>query len=189
MANEKDKEVRAAGTSKFIDILAVIDTDYIKRTYGPKPNSTPNTPFDIDHNSEYMICINSRGTVKGQATADIEFQAYPGDHISFRATSADQNSDDAVILYNIQKFGGTDVFNRFVCNIVTRNRAVEPDPASINGLPPKFVTESFTSLDSVVARGGKENFQVCIAVYTTVKGQEQQLYGYYRWDPTITVNQ
>lgn len=173
-------------TAEQIDVLVVIDTEYIKNKF-PK-NSNPDAAQGIDHLSQYMICYSPRGIVSGQGTADLSFKANVGDNVSFRGTSIDQNSDDAVILYGIKYWKGDRVFNSFTTNIVSRNRAVQPDPSKPNGIPPIQTKQNFTSYDSKIGSGGTENFYVYIAVYTMGSdGQTQELYGYYYWDPQVVV--
>lgn len=170
-----------------IDILTVVDTEYIKKNYGPN-NNDKSKPKGIDHNSQFMICTGARKINGGQGTADLDFNANVGDFVSFRGTSIYQNSDDAVIVYGIKLNSGVDVFNQFVPNSITREGAVQPDPKSSDGLPALKVKENFLSLDSKVAKKGKEAFLVYIALYTLADdGETQNLYGYYYWDPTITV--
>lgn len=173
-------------SSEQIDILVVIDTEYIKKNFSK--NTDPNNAQAINHSSQYMICYSPRGIVSGQGTADLSFKANAGDNVSFRGTSIQQNSDDSVILYGIKYWKNDKVFNTFVTDIVTRNRAVQPDPNQLNGIPPILTSQNFTSYDSKIARGGTENFYVYIAVYTLASdGQKQELYGYYYWDPQIVV--
>jgi len=179
----------ALASAVTVDILTVVDTEYIKSHYGPNNNDKTN-PRGIDHNSQYMICTGARKIISGQGTADLSFQANVGDYVSFRGTSIYQNSDDAVIVYGIKLNSGTPVFNQFVTNSVTRNYAAQPDPnsPSYDGLPAIKVKQNFLSLDSKVKQSGTEAFLVFIALYTLADdGQTQNLYGYYYWDPTITV--
>lgn len=174
-------------SANFMDILTVIDTEYIKKNYGPNNNDKSN-PRGIDHNSQFMICTGARKINSGQGTADLDFNANVGDYISFRGTSIYQNSDDAIIIYGIKFQSGVEVFNQFVPNSITREGAVQPDPKSSDGLPALKVKQSFLSLDSKVANKGRESFLVYIALYTlSDDGETQNLYGYYYWDPTITV--
>jgi nematocidal protein AidA len=179
----------ANASAVTVDILTVINTEYIKSHYGPNKNDKTN-PVGIDHSSQYMICTGARKIIGGQGTADLSFQANVGDYVSFRGTSIYQNSDDAVIVYGIKLASGTPVFNQFVTNLVTRNYAAQPDPnsPSLDGLPALKVKQNFLSLDSKVKQSGVEAFLVYIALYTLADdGQTQNLYGYYYWDPTITV--
>jgi hypothetical protein len=179
----------AMSSAQDIDVLIVIDTEYIKSHF-PSPSQDPAQPTGIDHSSQYMIAYDPRGVIGGQGTADLNFRAFPGDRVRFRGVSIYQNSDDAVIIYGIQFWSGDSVFNQFTPNLVQRNRAVMPNVTTPNGLPAIQAQLSFTSLDTTVQKSGTENFYVFFALYTTGNdGQTQNLYGYYYWDPTCTVPQ
>jgi len=174
-------------SAEQINILVVIDTDYLIKNY-PNPSKDPAKPTGTDHNSQRMICYSPRGGVSGQGTADLEFSANVGDLVSFTGTSIYANSDSAVIVYGIRYWKGDQVFNNFVTNLITRNRAVMPDPSKPNGVPPTLQKISFASYDSKVRSGGTENFYVDIAVYKLASdGQTQELFGYFYWDPKIKV--
>lgn len=178
-----------AASAEQIDILVVIDTEYIKRTYGPNSHAKTE-PVGINHSSQFMISTGARKILGGQGTADLSFQANVGDNVSFRGVSIYEDSDDAVIVYGIKHWSGDKVFNQFITNSVTRKYAAQPDPdsPSMDGLPAKKVSQSFQSLDSKIRQAGVENFYVYIALYTLANdGQTQDLYGYYYWDPQITV--
>jgi hypothetical protein len=174
-------------SSQEIDILVVIDTDYVKSNY-PNPSQDPNNPTGIDHNSQHMIVSNTNA-ISGQGTADLNFSAKAGDEVSFRSTSISQNSDDAVIIYNIKYWSGDQVFNTFVYDAVTRQQAVVPNYNSANGLPANTANITFSSFDSKVKSTGTENFYVQFALYQLDpnNSNNQILFGYYYWDPTITV--
>ncbi|MBR8842173.1 MULTISPECIES: inclusion body family protein [Pseudoalteromonas] len=177
-------------SSESINVLIVIDTEYVKAHY-PHPSQDQNSPTPIDHNSEFMIASDPRGIVSGQGTAVLNFRANAGDNVSFSGTSIYGNADDAVIIYGIKQFGGTQVFNTFVTNSVNRTEAAVPNVNSgnNNGLPAAHVSTNFMTLDSKVRNSGTENFQVQFALYTlSSDGQSQSLLGYYQWDPTITVS-
>jgi hypothetical protein len=176
-----------SASSENINVMIVIDTDYVKTHYS-NPSQNSNKPTGINHNSQFMICTNTRGIISGQGTADLNFKANVGDFVSFRGVSIYGNSDDAVIVYGINHWSGDQVFNQFVPNLVERKYAVVPDPDTSNGLPAKKLLVDFTSLDSRVRKAGRENFYVYFALYTLANdGETQNLLGYYYWDPTITV--
>jgi len=180
-------EAEFNSSAQEINVLVVIDTDYVRSHY-PNPSQDPNNPTGIDHNSQHMIVSNANA-ISGQGTADLNFSARAGDNVSFRSTSIYQNSDDAVIIYNIKYWSGDQVFNSFVYNAVTRQQAVVPNYDSQNGLPANFASITFSSFDSKVRNTGTENFYVQFALYTIDpnNSNKQVLYGYYYWDPTITV--
>lgn len=173
-------------SSQDINVLVVIDTEYIKKMYGP--NSNKNAPQGINHSSQFMICTGSRGIISGQGTADLNFRANPGDTVDFTGVSIYDNSDDAVIVYGINYWQKDHVFGNFTSNLVTRNRAVMPNNDSPDGLPATPTKLTFASYGAKVQNSGTEDFYVNIALYTLADdGQTQNLYGYYYWDPTITV--
>ncbi|MDR3390871.1 MAG: inclusion body family protein [Sulfuriferula sp.] len=174
-------------SAQAINILIVIDTEYVKQTY-PNPSKDSTKPTGINHSSQFMICTGSRGIISGQGTADLNFKANVGDYVAFTGTSIYDNADDAVIVYGINYWSGTKVFNAFVPDMVTRTKAVMPDPNTAAGIPPLQTKISFSSLDSKVASAGTENFYVYFGLYTlAADGETQQLFGYYYWDPTVTV--
>jgi nematocidal protein AidA len=182
-------EILFQASAQNINILIVIDTEYVKKTHPKQTNPNMQQPAGIDHSGQFMLCTGSRGIISGQGTGDLNFRANPGDFVQFTGVSIYENSDDAVIVYNITKYGGTDVFNQFVPNVITRKNAVAPDPATENGLPAIHTQLNFNSFDSKVRNGGTENFNVAFALYTLDDdGETQSLYGYFYWDPTITVS-
>lgn len=175
-------------SSQQINVLVVIDTEYVKTNYS-NPSKDPSHPTGINHSSQFMIVTGSRGIVSGQGTADLNFRANPGDYVAFTGTSIYDNSDDAVIIYGIQYWKGDQVFNQFVPNMVTRTGAVQPNPETQNGLPAVSGKINFSSYDSKIRNQGTENFYVVFALYNlAANGENQELFGYYYWDPTITVS-
>lgn len=187
MASESQIDLLA--TTQQVNILVVIDTEYVKSQV-PTPSKDWKKPTGINHNGQFLLCTGSRGPVKGQGTADMEFMAYPGDLVSFAGTSIYDNSDDAVIVYEIKHYQGDQVLNYpFTYNTLVRNGAAQPNPESPdhNGLPAIQQRENFPSLDSRVKQSGREGFGICFGLYNLVGGQKQELYGYFWWDPFITV--
>ncbi|MDD3224119.1 MAG: inclusion body family protein [Clostridium sp.] len=174
-------------SNEDINIMIVIDTDYVKQTY-PNPSQIMDNPTGIDHTSQFMICTSPRGIISGQGTADLNFKANPGDHVSFRGTSIYGNSDDAIIVYGIKHWQGNKVFNNFTTDLVERNRVAMPNIDSDNGLPAITAVGDFISYDSQVRKSGQENFYVQFALYDLQEdGNTQKLVGFYYWDPGITV--
>ncbi|AMO99935.1 inclusion body family protein [Collimonas arenae] len=176
-----------AASPQQVNVLVVIDTEYVKKNY-PNPSKDQNHPTGINHSSQFMICTGSRGIISGQGTADLNFRANVGDTVAFTGVSIYDNADDAVIIYGIQYWKRDNVFNQFVPDLVTRTGAVIPNSDSPNGLPAVQVKTNFSSFDSKVKNAGTEDFYVLFALYTlSDNGENQNLFGYYYWDPTITV--
>ncbi|EBX2873195.1 DNA-directed RNA polymerase subunit beta [Salmonella enterica subsp. enterica serovar Muenchen] len=170
-----------------INVLCVIDTELVKKKY-PAPSKDPANPTGIVHDSEYMLVTGARGDVRGQGTADLSFRANVGDKVSFTGTSIYANADDAVIVYGIKFGSGADVFSHFTTTVLTRYKAVMPDKRIQCGIPPVNQEINFSKYSADVQNAGTENFIVCFALYTLDNtGEGQELFGYYCWDPAITV--
>ena len=170
-----------------INVLSVIDTELVKKKY-PNPSRDPANPTAITHDSEYLLVTGTRGNVRGQGTADLSFNANVGDMVSFTGTSIYANADDAVIVYGIKYGSGAKVFNQFVPNLVIRSGAVMPDPDSQTGVPPLTQNITFAKYSSIIKQSGTENFLILFGLYTMdSNGKNQVLFGYYCWDPAITV--
>ncbi|MCJ7934270.1 MAG: inclusion body family protein [Chryseobacterium sp.] len=180
-------------SNQDIDVMVVIDTDYVINYMANTPNKKPSTdmtkPVGIDHNSQYMI-VSSTNVVTGQASADLNFKAKNGDTVRFRGTSIYQNSDDAIIIYGVKNYSGTDVFHDNPIDYVSveRKQAAVPDHKQPNGLPALAADLTFSSLDATVGVTGTGSYYIYFALYTLDTGNKQTLYSYCYWDPTITVH-
>ncbi|AMP00622.1 inclusion body family protein [Collimonas arenae] len=181
-------DLEVAAQSRQINVLTVIDTARIKRYY-PHPSKDAQKPTAIDHGYQFMLCANSRGPVSGQGTADLHFQAHIGDTVSLTAVSIYDNADDAVIVYGIRHGEKNRVFNRFTQNLITRTGAVAPNPDSQNGLPAIQRKSIFSSFDGKIKNSGTQDFHILFSLYALAdNGEQQDLFGYFRWNPSITVN-
>jgi hypothetical protein len=175
-----------------INIMVVVDAESII-TENSNPSLDSNNPTMINHNNQFMICSNSEGlTISNQGTGNLSFSGLTGDLVSFRGVTASGNSVNSIIIYDIQNMNpGNGVFNAFTENIITRSKAVIPNPnsPSKNGLPAINSPEEFYSYSSQISQMGSENFIVKFALYTLDSSHENQvLYGYFGWDPQINVN-
>lgn len=180
-------DLAIASSSQQANILVVIDTEYVKLNY-PHPSTNPSAPTGINHASQFMIATGTRGIISGQGSADLKFRMNVGDSVGFTGVSIYDNSDDAVIVYGIQYWQRDHVFNQFVPNSVVRTGAVMPNSDTPNGLPALQTKINFSSFDSKIKQSGTEDFYVFFALYTLAPdGENQKLFGYYYWDPTITV--
>lgn len=174
-------------SSVYIDILAVIDTENIKKDYR-NPSQDSNNPTGIERRNLYLTGANPRGINSGQGTTGLNFNANPGDDVSFRATSIQQNSDDAVILYKVQSVSGARIFNNFIPDVVTRRQAVMPNPNSQAGIPPVNFNGSFANNSAKVTNKGSAGLYLYFALYTSDDGDSQKLFGYYYCEIDITTD-
>ncbi len=170
--------------SKIINILITIDTDAVLKNY-PNPSQNSASPTGIAHNMGYMVAtgttINS-----GQGTGDLSFTALVGDNVRAFATSGSDNFEDAVLLYGLPMFSGTQVLGPFNYQNFTKSTVVPNSTTSV--LPAKIVDETFWFYQASVSTKGTEGYMVQFALYTRDQTTGQPvLKGYYAWDPTITV--
>ncbi|NTY36446.1 inclusion body family protein [Burkholderia diffusa] len=166
-------------TAQQIDILAVIDTEYIKRRY-PNPSKQPQSPIAVDHRAVSLLYTGARGGSIGNGSAEPLLTLYPGDTVSLRAISIYENSDDAVLIYQVAHLFGEQVFNRFSPDFL-EVKAVQLNPETSDGLPPRTKLQTFSSVASKVRESGIETLGACFGLYT-LERSTQELFGYYWWD-------
>jgi hypothetical protein len=180
--------IELASSNEIINIQIIIDTDKIisdLNKKGIKPSQNKDLPTGLDHSYQFMVA-STLASIKGQGTADLEFKAEVGDVVRFNAISEYNNMDNAVLMYNIKKFGGTDVFNEFSSKVYTKK--VIQAASGTSPLPPTFAEVKFWFYESSIAKSGTEDFNIHFALYTRVRGQENPvLYGYFYWDPRVVV--
>ena len=170
--------------SKFINVLITIDTDRVGKIQNPSQD--PNNPTGIGHDLGYMV---ASGTVvnSGQGTGDLSFTALVGDTVRAFAVSGSDNFEDAVLLYGMPKFQGAQVMSPFNYKSFHNKSAVVPQGETAP-LPAAIVKETFWFFESSVIDTGTEGYMVQFGLYKrdAVLGKPV-LYGYFGWDPTITV--
>ena len=170
------------GMNEIINIQIVIDTDKVIKDH-PSPSKDQNNPTGLSHQYQYMV-VSGNEQITGQGTADLNFKAFTGDIVRITMVSEYNNLDNPILVYKINKFGGNDVFSQFNSETIT-TKTVEP--SSPNVLPPVVEERKFWYYQANVNNPGTENYQVWFAMYQRVRGGNPQLFGYFYWDPTITV--
>ncbi|MFM0068769.1 AidA/PixA family protein [Paraburkholderia aspalathi] len=169
--------------SRKIGVLAIVDAKYIQHNYVLR--STPSAPAIVNPAHIFMV-----GTSLRSSAGELMLNARIGDVVSMIGTSADHNSSDAVIVYRVQLADQGNALRPFKQSIVTRIRAVEPDPDSTSrdGLPALETPANFSSFESKIRAHGIERIRIEFALYALAQnGQSQILVGYYRSDLNITI--
>lgn len=178
-----------AACTKSINLLAIFDTASIKAAY-LDPSQDPGNPTPIDQEGQFLLCGSASGTIQGQGTGNLTFQAAIGDYVNIAGTSIYNNSDDAVIIYGVAYAEGQQVFNAFAPMLLPRSGAVMPDPDTADGIPPLQGSRTFSSLLSRVKSHGTEDVQLSFGLYALADdGETQELFGYYSWNPIIAVTE
>lgn len=191
-------------STKTIDVLIVIDTEYVKdlkdANNQPIVRSTePNKPTRLPAGTgQFMLVTGSRNTtaspVEGQGTGKLVFKANPQDVVRFRGQSIYANADDAVIIYRIVYASGDEVFNGFASNTAEIVGAAFPSTGkdsqglSVAPVPAVNKVANFVNISTQVAKRGTESYYVYFGLYTLDSDSEKQvLLGYYDCDPSIKV--
>ncbi|WP_157812163.1 inclusion body family protein [Polaribacter sp. ALD11] len=167
--------------SKTINVHVTIDTIALAKAYS-NPSKDFNNPTGIGHNFSYMIATSN--TISGSGTGDLNFSAQVGDTVRFFGNSASNNFEDAILLYGIDRFGGVEVFSPFMSLTFTKNGV---SPSNQNVLPAHIGSQQFWFYQSSVIIAGTENYKVVFAFYKRDENGNPILFGYFQWDPTITV--
>ncbi|MCA8271034.1 inclusion body family protein [Burkholderia sp. AU30280] len=173
------QNINLTAASRQIDILAVIDTEYIKRKY-PNPSKQPQSPIAVDHHAVNLLYTGARGGAIGIGPSDPLLTLYPGDNVSLRAVSVYENADDAVLIYQVAHLFGDQIFNQFQQDTLEIN-AVQLNPETADGLPPVTRPQTCSSIGAKVRASGIETLGTCFGLYT-LERSTQELFGYYWWD-------
>lgn len=173
------------GSTKIIEVLVVIDTHrLITDNYNNYVNISkdPDHPTAIGHNYAFMI-TNNDNLVSGQATADLHIKAISGDMINWYGTSESNNFDNQVIVYHISH---TTKFLSEVKLEVRKKENVFPKDNDIKDL--EGIKIGSLMISATVRDSGKVNYDVYFGIYKTVRDTgKREVYGYFKWDPTITI--
>lgn len=163
--------------SDIINMIVVLDVDRLMRDY-PNPSQDQNHPTGIVHNYAYMVVSNNK-EISGEGTGDLNFSAGVGDRVRVHGISEYANFEKSILIYNMDRFQGDQVFGEFTSTTYTKKTA---KPSGPNVLPAEISNLDFWFFESNVKKTGTEGYYVKFAVYI-----DTVLKGYFYWDPTITV--
>ncbi|SDH02291.1 Inclusion body protein [Paraburkholderia phenazinium] len=167
MTSELD--VNFAATTQLINILAVVNTEYVKKMH-PNPSKDWRNPTGINNSAVYLL----------NSTGDSNLRMNVGDTVAFRGTSISDNAKDVVDVYNLRHFSGAAVFSTFAVQVTSVN-AVPEDPEVPSGLLLSAQAEATRSFDARVISTGTESVGTSFALYSA-----QRLYGYFWWNWVAT---
>jgi hypothetical protein len=167
--------------SKSIYIQVTLDAVGIMSAY-PNSSKNANNPTQISLNYTYMV--PSINAVSGSGTGDLEITALVGDDVNFAGVSASNNRQNTVLIYEVSRVSGDNVFTNFANRTLVARTAV-PDGSSV--IPPAIINENFSFFNATVIQRGTERYRITFALYTRDGSGEPVLYGYFTWDPTIIV--
>jgi hypothetical protein len=170
-------------SQEIINIQVVIDTDAITTDY-PNPSQDPNNPTGLPHSYMYMVATRGN-TITGSGTPDLNIKADVGDVIRWYAVSEYGNFDSAVVIYKLAWYAQDTVFNNVTFSVYNRTGILPTDDTAI---PVGFSSQNFWFNQANVVGKGTEQYNVQFALYVRQRGVDNPvLFGYYYWDPTVTV--
>lgn len=167
--------------SKTINIQVTLDAEGIINKY-PNPSKNKDKPTGIGHNFSYMVATSN--TISGSGTGDLNFSANVGDVVRFFGSTASNNFENSALIYEINKYSGTEVFSEFKSQNFIKS-GVSPSGPEV--LPAEISDQKFWFFEADVKQRGTEGYRVVFALYQRDKNGKPVLYGYFQWDPTITV--
>lgn len=171
--------------NEIINVQIIIDTDKLINDF-ETPSADNESPIAVDHNYMYVV-VSTPSATKGYENDDnLKLNAEVGDVIRFNTISEYNNMDNSVLLCEVKKVKGANVFGRFKSkffNKISIEAAIGESP-----LPPVFVKRAFWFYESSVKKIGKEIFSLKFALYVRRRGQQDPiLWGYYICNQVIVV--
>jgi hypothetical protein len=182
---EKTNGIEFSSRNENINVQIIIDTDKIINDYGT-PSEDESSPIAIDHNNIYVIVSTPNAATGHKNAINLPLSAEVGDLIRFNALSEYNNMDNSVLLCEIKKVKGTNVFGKFKSKVYSKTSiqaAVGESP-----LPAIFVKKTFWFYESHIKRTGKEIFSLKFALYTRIRGQKDPvLFGYFSFNQVVVI--
>ncbi|KFX01213.1 inclusion body family protein [Pectobacterium versatile] len=176
-------------SNNVINVIVIIDTDRIINDPSIKSVSKDQAhPTPIGHQYSYMVAP-SQSAISGEGTGDLNIRANRDDVIRWTGISESANSDSSVLIYGLPRYAGDTVFTQV--EFVNSGR-LEAEPAPTNNTSPfpvTFTEQKHWYTQATITKLGTEQYQVQFALYHRPHGGNQELYGYFQWDPTITVKE
>ena len=174
-------------TNNVINVIVIIDTDRVMNDFPFSAASKDQAhPTPIGHQYSYMVAPN-QSVISGEGTGDLNIKANRDDVIRWTGLSESANSDSSVLIYGLPRYAGDTVFTGV--EFVNSGR-LEAEPRETNNtspLPVTFTEQKHWYAQATISQLGTEHYQVQFALYYRPHGGNQELYGYFQWDPTITV--
>jgi hypothetical protein len=167
--------------SKTINIQVTFDAEGIMAAY-PNPSSDQNRPTGLPHNYGFMVATSN--TMSGSGTGDLVFSALVGDVVRFFGATASNNFENSALIYDLPRYTGDQVFSTFHSKTFTKS-GVSPKGEAV--LPATISDQKFWFYEADVINKGTEGYKVTFALYKRNSSGTPVIFGYFSWDPTITV--
>jgi hypothetical protein len=171
--------------NEVINVEIIIDTDRLINDF-ETPSQDADSPIAIDHNYMYVVVSTPSGTSGNENNINLKLSAEVEDVIRFNAISEYNNMDNSVLLCEIKKVKGANVFGKFKSKVY--NKISVEAASGKSPLPPEFAKRVFWFYESSVKKMGKETFSLKFALYVRIRGQQDPVFfGYFICHQVIVV--
>ncbi|GLY59366.1 AidA/PixA family protein [Pectobacterium carotovorum] len=172
-----------ATSHNIIYINTTIDTDAIINDSSIKISTDEKKPQLIDNKFAYMVTTNDLA-IMGSGTGELSIVANIDDIIRWSSMSESANIDSSVIIYNISKNTGPNIFSN--PEFYKRKRSAA-EPGSLIPIPVSFVEQNNWYMQSTLLATGTQSYNIQFALYNRPNGQEQKIYSYFEIAASVSV--
>lgn len=151
--------------AKIINCLTVIDAETITNHFSnpSKDLSNPTQLGSLANSTIYMVVATDE-EIGGNACSELNIKAHQDDTIHWRATTLSANQDIVVNFSKFVKVSGDDVIST---------------PTQVSG------RDEWSATVRQVLNGARETYNWVFEICDP--NDNNALYGYFQWDPYITV--
>lgn len=170
----------------IVNIMMVFDTFSILQ--GGKGGNDAQHPKDIAHGTQYMVTeprFLTKTNPTTQATGDLNITVVRDDVVRWFASALYDQRRAFVIPYTLDMFSGVQVTSPPVFRV--RNGAT-PIPVETNPSTWNVQDQSYYYLQAEIINKGVENYRLTFQIVLQDDQGNLVSQGFFRWDPTITVN-
>lgn len=169
----------------MVYINVTIDTDAIINDF-KSPSKDSKNPTPVNPSGYfYMVATKSKSQYVG--TNVLEVSANVADHLCWSSQSETSNMDHSAYIYKIAYYNNVKVFDDSKVLFYNYEKEILV-PKDGNPIDMKSEIRTFPFMDVGIEKRGTEQYNFYFAIY--MRGANgQQLYGYFKSDPTIIVKQ
>lgn len=170
---------------KIIDTIMVFDAKSIIQDY-PNPSQDSNNPTFINAKYIYMV-TKADDALNGNAGGELNIKAKTGDILRWRETTVSMDKDYSAICYAfVPTAGGGLITTPEAQEIKVTIDIPNPDAAPTGGWPIAVKTEKVD--DFYWQCTAKDEGQLTYHFRFMILDDDENLVGYFHWDPFVTIN-
>jgi len=179
-----NNSILAKSSASYVYITMIVDSDALIKAF-PNPSQLQLNPTLVNDTKYFYFVATDANTITGTGTGDLVIKATVGDGIRWTGVSETNNFDNSVMVYGIVHFSGDKILKTPSFTAYTKGSAVPHDdetpfPAIIND-------QYFWFMESTIKSKGSEKYLIRFAIYNRPQNGNQTLFGYFQWDPSVTV--